>query len=135
VRGRPARVRAGGARTSLRGAFLGEMRGHSRARVPPHPPDRLLPHREKGVLGVLMPETEMVRRGLPTNPPLRGRAHLRFAPVRGHPARVRAGGARTSLRGAFLGEMRGHSRARVPPHPPDPLLPNWEKGKVGRPDA
>ena len=39
------------------------------------------------------------------------------------------------LRGAFLGEMRGHSRARVPPHPPDRLLPHGEKGKVGRPDA
>ena len=59
----------------------------------------LHPHTgRRGVLGVLMPETEMARRGLPTNPPLQGRAHLRFAPGRGcgRPARVRAGGARTS---------------------------------------
>jgi hypothetical protein len=82
-----------------------------------------------------MPETGDGTPGLPKNLPLRGRAHLRFAPG-ARASRPRARRRRAHLlRGAFPGEMRGNSRARAPLHPPNSLLPHGEKGELGRPDV
>ena len=84
-----------------------------------------------------MPETGDGTPGLANQP----------APARARAPEVCAGsGVRASrpcarrrrahlLRGAFLGEMRGNSCARVPLHPSDRLLPHGEKGEVGRPDG
>jgi hypothetical protein len=84
-----------------------------------------------------MPETGDGTLGLANKPaPARARAPEVCAGSGVRASRPRARRRRAHLlRGAFLGEMRGNSRARAPLHPPAPLLPNWEKGKVGRPDA
>ena len=74
----------------------------------------LLPHGEKGEVG--RPEAHNGRRNAGASAWVRGRPRPR---------------------GAFLGAIRGllHSRARLPPHPPDPLLPQGEKGESGLPEA
>jgi hypothetical protein len=83
VRGRPARMRAGGARTA------------------------------------------QARRGSPKTSPCES-AHLRVAPG-ARASRPRAHRRRAHrTRGAFLAEMRGHSRAHLLPHPPCPLIPHGE---------
>ena len=125
-----------------RSLSVGQERGNSRARLSPHPPNPLplkcrvfgrdercsafpcafaplppnplLPHGEKVEFG--RPEAQNERRNAGAS-----------AWVRGRPL----------SRGAFLGTMRGvlYSRARLPPHPPNPLFPHGEKGVSGRPDA
>ena len=83
MRGRPARMRAGGARTA------------------------------------------QARRGSPKTSPCES-AHLRVAPG-ARASRPRAHRRRAHrTRGAFLAEMRGHSRAHLLPHPPCPLIPHGE---------
>ena len=83
MRGRPARMRAGGARTA------------------------------------------QARRGSPKTSP-RESAHLRVAPG-ARASRPRAHRRRAHrTRGAFLAEMRGHSRAHLLHHPPCPLIPHGE---------
>jgi len=172
VRGRDARVRAGGARTA-QGVRSWQRCAGIPVRVCPLIPPALFSHKgSRGRLGVLMPETKdgtpglpqksppvrflqplaptqggrgvwascclkrkMARQSLPTNLPLQGRAHLRCAPgARASRPRARRRRAHRA-RGAFLAEMRQHSRAHLPPHPPCPLLPQGEQRAFGRPAA
>ena len=73
----------------------------------------------------------MARRGLPTNLPLQGRAHLSLRRVRGRPARVRAGGARTAQGARSWQRCAGIPVRGCPLIPPAPFSHTGRRGSLG----